>query len=169
MSEREAILFEVEGVSGSGKTTFIKTYTESDFFDSLLDLGYVVINDSFSFFLASPREARRFDPELKTQMGTRGMVIMVDSHAPDQFRETIGLIMTIQTHLAVVVSPVPLVIAANKQDQLDALSADAVRNVLNIPSEIPVVPCVATDKESVKRVLVALLDEVLKAMAADKE
>jgi signal recognition particle receptor subunit beta len=61
------------------------------------------------------------------------------------------------------------VVAANKQDQPNAWSQDDLRLALDIPPEIPVVPCVATDKESVKRVLVALLDEVLKARAVNKE
>jgi signal recognition particle receptor subunit beta len=164
--EATSIYFQVEGVAGSGKTTFIETSTIRFLAD--IDFGYSIIDEQTHFVLTRPSDTRRFDSEFKTQMRTRGMVIMVDSHALNQVRETIGLIMTIQAHLSLMPSPVPLVIAANKQDQPHALSPEELRIALNIPPEIPVMPCVATDKDSVKRVLLALLDEVLKVRANDK-
>jgi hypothetical protein len=42
------------------------------------------------------------------------------------------------------------------------------RIVLHIPPEIPITPCVATDKKSVANVLIALCEEVLREIDADE-
>ena len=39
---------------------------------------------------------------------------------------------------------------------------------MRLPDDIPVVPCIATDKESVKNVLIALLEKVIEAIDADE-
>ena len=59
-------------------------------------------------------------------------------------------------------SPLPIVIAANFQDLPDAWDVEALRIALGIANDVPIIPCVATDRESVKAVLLALLNEVLK-------
>jgi nitrogen-specific signal transduction histidine kinase len=40
------------------------------------------------------------------------------------------------------------------------------RRALRITEDIPIIPCNAADKESVKQVLLALLNEALKALAS---
>jgi hypothetical protein len=49
------------------------------------------------------------------------------------------------------------VIAANKQDRPNAWSPEELRLALRQPPHIKVLPCTATDRESVKNVLLELL------------
>ena len=51
----------------------------------------------------------------------------------------------------------PLLVAANKQDLPDALSPAALREFLDVPAEVKILPCVATDRDSVKAVLEELV------------
>ncbi|MFN2290824.1 MAG: GTP-binding protein, partial [Anaerolineae bacterium] len=55
----------------------------------------------------------------------------------------------------------PYVVAANKQDMEDAWSPDDLRIALRVRSDVKMLPCVATDKESVKRVLLELLYNIM--------
>jgi uncharacterized protein len=57
-------------------------------------------------------------------------------------------------------------VAANKQDLDDAWPAEDLRIVLRVESGVKVVPCVASDKESVKYVLLELLYSILELMDA---
>jgi signal recognition particle receptor subunit beta len=52
-------------------------------------------------------------------------------------------------------------VAANKQDMEDAWAPEDLRIALKIRPEIKLLPCVAKDKESVKKVLLELLYSVL--------
>lgn len=60
----------------------------------------------------------------------------------------------------------PIIIAATKSDNPDAWSPDDPRILLQIPDDIPVVPCIATDKESCKNVLLTLLYKALEEIEA---
>ena len=65
-------------------------------------------------------------------------------------------------------SAVPYIVAANKQDLEDAWPAEDLRIVLRVEPDIKVVPCVATDKESVKQVLLELLFSILALLDAEE-
>jgi hypothetical protein len=56
------------------------------------------------------------------------------------------------------------VVAANKQDMEDSWSVDDLRIALKLPSEIKMLPCVASDRASVKKVLLELLYSILDEM-----
>jgi len=56
------------------------------------------------------------------------------------------------------------VVAANKQDLVDAWSPEDLRIALKIDSNVKVLPCVAKDKEQVKSVLLELLYSILEGM-----
>ena len=56
---------------------------------------------------------------------------------------------------------VPFVVALNRAAGLDPSEEDNVRHVLELGEDVPVVPCDATDRESVKAVLLALLYSVV--------
>ena len=55
----------------------------------------------------------------------------------------------------------PYVVAANKQDMEDAWSPEDLRIALKVKPGVKLLPCVATDKESVKNVLLELLYSIL--------
>jgi len=52
---------------------------------------------------------------------------------------------------------VPYAIAVNRADTVDPAGDAQLRAALDLDKFVPVVPCDATDRESVKRVLLALL------------
>jgi signal recognition particle receptor subunit beta len=51
-------------------------------------------------------------------------------------------------------------VAANKQDDPTSLPVAYVRRRLGLPFEVPVVPCVASDRASVRLVLLGLLKHI---------
>jgi hypothetical protein len=61
------------------------------------------------------------------------------------------------------------VVAANKQDDPTALPPFYVRRRLNIPDEVPVLPCVGTERESVKETLLSLLQYISHSLPVSEE
>jgi signal recognition particle receptor subunit beta len=55
-------------------------------------------------------------------------------------------------------------VAANKQDHEDAWEVDDLRIALKIDSKVKLLPCVALDRESVKKCLLELLYSILEEM-----
>jgi hypothetical protein len=55
----------------------------------------------------------------------------------------------------------PFVVAANKQDMEDAWEPEDLRIILRLRPEVKILPCIATDKESVKNALLELLYSIL--------
>ena len=86
-----------------------------------------------------------------------GLIVIFDSSSPEIF----SFIESIVTELEIM-GMYPYIIAADKQDQSDAWDIDSLRIALRVPKEIPVIPCIATDKKSVANVLIALCEEILK-------
>jgi uncharacterized protein len=162
------------GGFSSGKTTFIRSVSDTEF-DVMevysesrqnpvaLDKGSIFINNNQVVWLFANPGARRFEMSLDMLYeNCIGYILVVDSSKPETFREA-------KAHFDLVHFGVstPLVIAANKQDLSDAWSVEDLRIVLRIPPEIPIIPCVATDKKSVANVLIALCEEVLQEMDVD--
>jgi len=85
-----------------------------------------------------------------------GFVVMVDSVRPETFREARMILDIFQSY-----AQTPYVVAANKQDRADAWSPQDLRIALKIDKKVKVLPCVATDRESVKNVLLELLYSIL--------
>ena len=54
--------------------------------------------------------------------------------------------------------------AANKQDDKDAWEINDVRIALRLNPQVKLLPCVAKDKEAVKKVLLELLYSILEEM-----
>jgi uncharacterized protein len=152
----------VTGTSNSGKTSFCYSispnwYTESHF----LRFINFEIDEKHLLELFEPPSTHGFDFTRETVAeGMIGIVIVMDSSNPQTFRESKIFFETFRAN-----SPIPFVIAANKQDLEGAWPAEDLRIVLRIPPEIPIIPCVASDKKSVANVLIALCEQVLR----DKE
>ena len=85
--------------------------------------------------------------------------VTIDNQSGKTFREARSILDTFRAY-----APVPYVVAANKQDMEDAWTPEDLRIALRIPQEIKVLPCVATDQESVQQVLLELLFSVLEVM-----
>jgi uncharacterized protein len=154
------------GGFNTGKTTFIRTIHEyeaalDDNHTIAMDFGRLSLDDDAVLYLFATPGARRFDYmwEILAE-GMLGFIVMIDSRNPYTFRETQSIVATFAAY-----APAPFILAANFQDHPYAWDVDALRIALQIPPEIPIIPCVATDKDSVKNVLLALCDEVLKDIA----
>lgn len=80
-----------------------------------------------------------------------GFVILIDSTEPESFDQARQFI-----RLFTSISPVPFVVAANKQDITGAIRPHEVRAALKLAPDIQVLPCVATDHDSVYSILVQL-------------
>jgi signal recognition particle receptor subunit beta len=84
---------------------------------------------------------------------------MVDSTRPETFREARRILETFRAY-----APTPYIVAANKQDMEDAWEVDDLRVALRLAENVKLLPCVASDKETVKKILIELLYSILELM-----
>jgi len=77
---------------------------------------------------------------------------MVDSTRPETFREARSILETFRAY-----APTPYVVAANKQDKPDAWDMEDMRHALRLDQKVKLLPCVATDRNTVKNTLLELL------------
>jgi len=167
----------VTGPFASGKTTFIQSISEIDVVATerrisneseriknqttvAMDFGRITIDDELILYLFGTPGQRRFDFmwEILSE-GMLGFIVLVDSTRPETFREARRILETFRSY-----SPVPYIVAANKQDMPDAWPAEDLRIVLRVEDDIKVVPCIGTKRESVKQVLLELLYAILEIM-----
>lgn len=164
---------EIEVISDRGKsdTTDEKAPTEVS-----MDFGRIIIDVNHILYLFASMgkwhrsvedtidRSQDFDPA--SSVFPAGYVFMVESHRPTEL-DTIKKSM--QHVLAVTKSThKPCVVAANFQDQPQALSPEEIRLLLAIPADVPVLPCIATDKNSVCRVLLALFELMIDDETSEK-
>jgi small GTP-binding protein len=172
----------VTGPFSAGKTQFIQSISEIDVVATerkisrdeervkaqttvAMDFGRISVAEDLVLYLFGTPGQRRFDFmwEILAE-GMLGFVVLLDSVKPETFREARSILDTFRAY-----APVPYVVAANKQDMEDAWEPEDLRIALRIPSEIKVLPCVATEKESVRQVLLELLFSVLEVMDRENQ
>jgi len=172
----EQIKVVVTGPFGAGKTQFINTTSEIDVVTTerrvsvrerrelkdqttvAMDFGRITIKKDAVLELYGTPGQRRFDfmfPILSK--GMWGFVVLVDSAGRERFKAACEVLEDFDR-----LSAAPRVIAANKQDAAGALRPDELRKVLNVAQGVQVLPCVATDKTSVRNVLLGLLSSMLR-------
>ncbi len=129
-----------------------------------MDFGRITVDDDLVLYLFGTPGQRRFEFmwEILSE-GMLGFVVVVDSTRPETFREARVILDTFRSY-----APTPYVVAANKQDMEDAWSPEDLRIALRIDPAVKVLPCVATDKESVKSVLLELLYSILETMDGEE-
>lgn len=169
----------VTGPFSAGKTEFIRAVSEIDVVSTerkitaeaekiknsttvAMDFGRISIDDELVLYLFGTPGQRRFDFmwEILSE-GMLGFIVMVDSARPETFREARSILETFRAY-----APTPYVVAANKQDMDDAWDLDDMRVALRLDPNVKFLPCVAQDKESVKKVLLELLYTILSEMEA---
>ena len=172
----------VTGPFAAGKTQFIRSISEIDVVSTeakisrpeerikeettvAMDFGRITVDDDLVLYLFGTPGQRRFEFmwEILSE-GMLGFVVVVDSTRPETFREARLILDTFRNY-----APTPYVVAANKQDMEDAWSPEDLRIALRIDPTVKVLPCVATDKESVKNVLLELLYSILETMDSEEE
>jgi len=170
----------VTGPFNAGKTAFIQTVSEIDVVATerkisseaekvketttvAMDFGRITVDEDLVLYLFGTPGQRRFDFmwEILSE-GMLGFIVLVDSTRPETFREARSILETFRAY-----APTPYVVAANKQDMEDAWELDDMRIALRLPSHVKLLPCVATDKESVKQVLLELLFSIMEEIEAN--
>ena len=168
----------VTGPFSAGKTEFIRSVSEIDVVSTerkisstqekavkeattvAMDFGRITVDDDLVLYLFGTPGQRRFDFmwEILSE-GMLGFVVMVDSTRPETFREARSILETFRAY-----APTPYVVAANKQDLKDAWEVDDMRHALRLDSKVKLVSCTATDRDSVKAILLELLYSILNEM-----
>ncbi|MCA1832476.1 MAG: ATP/GTP-binding protein, partial [Actinobacteria bacterium] len=93
--------------------------------------------------------------------GMLGYVVLLDAARPETVEETVGILAAFRR-----MAKVPFVVALNRSDGIDPAEEARVRDLLELEPDVPVVPCDAMDRESVKSVLLALLYAVVDSLDA---
>lgn len=162
----------VTGDEASGKSAFLESITGSDVVSAELGMQFaqITVNDDLTLHLYGTLRVFQFDENLFSVLvrqlglteGFFGVVQMIDSTKPEFFKENAELLQRMYQSEAIP----QLVVAANKQDMPGAMPLDELRVVLNVPEDIPLLPCVATDPKSAKAVLRRLLYSVVGELLA---
>lgn len=172
----------ITGPFSSGKTQFIGTISEIDVVSTerkvtskaeqikesttvAMDFGRITVDNDLVLYLFGTPGQRRFDFMWDVlSQGMLGFIVMVDSTKPETFREAKRILETFQGY-----ANTPFVVAANKQDAADAWGPEDLRIILRLKPDVKVLPCVATDRESVKNVLLELLYSILEEIGDGDE
>jgi len=164
----------VTGPFDAGKTEFIRAVSEIDVVSTerkvtdvtarvkkettvAMDFGRITVDEDLVLYLFGTPGQKRFDFmwEILSE-GMLGFVVLVDSVRPETFREARRILDVFRGY-----ATTPYVVAANKQDMEDAWAPADLRIALKVRPGIKLLPCVATNKESVKNVLLELLYTIL--------
>lgn len=177
-----AVKIVVTGPFSAGKTTLIRTIseitvlsTERDITDSTrsrkaettvaMDFGRITIDRDLVLYLFGTPGQDRFDFmwEILGE-GMLGYILLIDSSREDSLQEAVGILAAFRK-----MARVPFVVALNRTEGIDPADEAEVRSVLELADGVPVVPCDATDRESVKGVLLALLYSVVDSLEAEPQ
>jgi len=168
----------VTGPFNAGKTTFIKSVseitvlsTERQISDAssegagettvAMDFGRITISDNVVLYLFGTPGQQRFSFMWETlSEGMLGFVVLVDALEDDSIKEAVAMMEFFSG-----MSDVPFVVAANKVAVDDVATLSTLRSRLGLDEGIPLMPCDARDRESVKGVLLGLLYRILDSMS----
>ena len=169
----------VAGGFGAGKTTFVASVSEivpltteavmtsaslgvddtghtpdKDTTTVAMDFGRVSLDDGLILFLfGTPGQHRFWFMWDDLVRGAIGAIVLVDtrrladSFAPVDFFEDRGL---------------PFVLGLNQFDGILSHGVADVRSAIGISEDVPIVPCDARDRESVKRALIELVEHAMR-------
>jgi len=159
----------VTGAFNAGKTTFVRSiseidpvYTDKKMLENeelttvAMDFGRITVDSELSLYLFGTPGQERFDfmwDILREDI--IGFILLVDSTNP-AVNATLNILQFLAER-----TDAPYVVACTKQDHKDALPLETIQQSLNL-NNVCLLPCVATDRESVKKVLLTLLNEIMK-------
>jgi len=172
-----AVKIVVTGPFAAGKTTLIRTISEITVLSTekgitddtrsrktdttvAMDFGRITIDRDLVLYLFGTPGQDRFDFmwEILGE-GMLGYVLLVDANRPESLDEAVGILSAFRK-----MAHVPFVVGLNRAAGIDEDDERRVRDVLDLDPHVPVIPCDATDRESVKSVLLALLYAVLESV-----
>ncbi|RJQ54424.1 MAG: GTP-binding protein [Actinobacteria bacterium] len=174
----QSVKIVITGPYNAGKTTLIKTVSEITVLSTerkvsnpgqpgeettvAMDFGRITIDEDVVLYLFGTPGQERFSFMWETlSEGMLGFVILVDAGSAESIGEAGKILEFFQK-----MSDVPYVVGANrlKDDQVSELGE--IRNVLKVSDDVPVLPCNIVEKESVKKLLLGLLFDILKRVEA---
>ena len=177
----QAVKIVVTGPFAAGKTTLIRTIseitvlsTERGITDSTrsrkaettvaMDFGRITIDRDLVLYLFGTPGQERFDFmwEILGE-GMLGYVVLVDAEREDSIAEAAAILDAFRR-----MARVPYVVALNRSSGLAEEDERSIRDTLGLAPEVALLPCDATDKESVKAVLLALLYSVLDEVETER-
>lgn len=153
----------VAGLNGSGKTNFIKSVSQYTEYQNDNEKGWffgrVRVDHNLILHFMEPPMSAAYDfmwlRDVVLKVRATGFVVMVDSTKPHTFGKFLSILYTVSN----IDVHTPVVVAANKQDRQSAWQVDDIRLGLGI-RDIPVLPCITHQPESVREVLIELLMQV---------
>ena len=169
-----AVKIVLTGPFGAGKTTLIRTISEITVLSTergisdetsarkrettvAMDFGRIGIDSDLVLYLFGTPGQDRFEFMWEVLgEGMLGYVLVIDGdrvESPDEARSILDAFRKM--------AKVPFVVAVNRTDGLSADAEDRIRSILELDADIPVLPVDATDKASVKDVLLTLLNHIL--------
>jgi len=106
----------------------------------------------------TPGQVRfKFLQEILAQ-GSAGILLVVDSTAPETLELARSVLTSVQKELP---RRVPVVVLANKQDLVGAMTPDEVKEKLGVSQDVPVVGTVATESIGLKEAITKLIKLML--------
>jgi small GTP-binding protein len=172
-----AVKIVVTGPFAAGKTTLIRTISEITVLSTekgitddtrstktdttvAMDFGRITIDRDLVLYLFGTPGQDRFDFmwEILGE-GMLGYVVLVDASRPESLEEATGIVRAFRK-----MAHVPFVVGLNRADTVDEVTEQRIRAALDLEPHVPVIACDATDRESVKSVLLALLYAVLETL-----
>lgn len=178
----QSVKMVVTGPFSAGKTEFIRSVSEIDVVSTerkissdeeriketttvAMDFGRITVDKDLVLYLFGTPGQKRFDFmwEILSE-GMLGFIVMVDSSRPETFREARSILETFRAY-----APTPYVVAANKQDKVDAWEINDMRIALRLESRVKLINCIAIDKDAVKSIILELLYSILEEMDLPNE
>ena len=178
----QSVKMVVTGPFSAGKTEFIRSVSEIDVVSTerkissdkeriketttvAMDFGRITVDKDLVLYLFGTPGQKRFDFmwEILSE-GMLGFIVMVDSSRPETFREARSILETFRAY-----APTPYVVAANKQDKVDAWEINDMRIALRLESRVKLLNCIAIDKDAVKSIILELLYSILEEMNLPNE
>ncbi|MFJ2772684.1 GTP-binding protein [Streptomyces sp. NPDC087300] len=149
LSEAGRPVDDTRGVAGKHTTTVA------------MDFGRITLREDLVLYLFGTPGQDRFWflwDELAT--GALGAVVLADTRRLEDCFAAVDYFER---------RSIPFVIGVNCFDEATRYPADAVRQALDLDPEVPVVLCDARDRESVKEVLIGVVEHAMAAAAAARE
>lgn len=170
----QAVKIVVTGPFAAGKTTLIRTISEITVLSTekgitdetksrksdttvAMDFGRITIDRDLVLYLFGTPGQERFDFmwEILGE-GMLGYILLCDATREESLAEARNILDAFRK-----MAKVPFVVGMNRSQGIDPAEEAIVRDRLSLDPDVPVVPCDATDRESVKSVLLALLYSVV--------
>jgi uncharacterized protein len=176
-SSGQAVKIVVTGPFAAGKSTLIRTIseitvlsTEKDITDETkarksettvaMDFGRITIDKDLVLYLFGTPGQDRFDFmwEILGE-GMIGYILLLDATRMESLDEAVGILAAFRR-----MAHVPFAVGLNRAENMEPGTEARIRETLQLGDDVPVLPCDATDRESVKAVLLALLYAVAETL-----